>query len=257
MTVLQPPSPSPTHSVNPDHSAFGTATLYAENRTTDPTYGRRPDWRDRVLFSACGQEIFIGGDPNHVTSAATATREYAAATATTNTPCPTSLCRPTRARSLAVPLHPYTIPAFTAPSTRCAYYHNDSDAPAHTHTASHPAPTRLCLSHNTMVQTGRHPNELRLRFLVRYISMKFRPSPAEFIHATTAFPCPNWPQLHPTKTPTHAPTAQPATSSRLTAAAATSKSPSDAAATASGGATTSFLRLVTQPATSSVFAKLP
>ena len=58
MTVLQPPSPSPTHSVNPDHSAFGTATLHAENRTTDPPYGRRPDWHDRVLLSAFGQEIF-------------------------------------------------------------------------------------------------------------------------------------------------------------------------------------------------------
>ena len=150
--------------------------------------------------------------------------ESAAATATTNTPCPTSLCRPTRARSLAVPLHPYTIPAFTAPSTRCAYYHNDSDAPAHTHTASHPAPTRLCLSHNTMVQTGRHPNELRLRFLVRYISMKFRPKPAEFNGATTAFPRPNWFQRPTTNLPSH--------DRPLSTTAATAKSPSDAAATA-------------------------
>ena len=85
VTAFQPPPPSPARSVNPDHSAFGTATLYAENRTTDPTYGRRPEWLDRVLFSVCGQEIFIGGDPNYVASAATATREYAAATATAST----------------------------------------------------------------------------------------------------------------------------------------------------------------------------
>ena len=119
VTALQPPPQSPTHSVNPDHSAFGAATLHAENRTTDPSYGRRPDWRDRVFFSACGQEIFIKGDPNHVASAATAIREYAAATAT-NTPCPTSLCRPTRARPLVVPLHPHTTPASTTPPTRPA-----------------------------------------------------------------------------------------------------------------------------------------
>ena len=166
-------------------------------------------------------------------SAATATREYAAASATTNTPCPTSLCRPTRARPLPVTLHPHTTPVSTAPPTRPAPITTMVQTLAHTPTPFHiPCPPASCLSHNTMVQTGRHPNELRLRFLVRYISMKFRPSPAEFIHATTAFPCPNWPQLHPTKTPTHAPTAQPATSSRLTVAVATAKSPSDAGATA-------------------------
>ena len=59
-------------------------------------------------------------------------------------------------------------PGFHNPANAaCAYYHNGSDAPAHTHTSSHPVPTRLCLSHSTMVQTGRHPKELRLRFLVR------------------------------------------------------------------------------------------
>ena len=83
--------------------------------------------------------------------------------------------------------------------------------------------------------------------------MKFRPGPTEFIAATTAFPRPNWPQRHPDKTPTHAPTAAPttprvtttlllrlpATSFRLTATAATAKSPSDAAVTATVvGATT-------------------
>ena len=75
MTAFQPPPPSPTRSVSPDHSAFGKTTLHAENWTTDPPYGRRPDWRERVLVSACGQEVFIGGDPNHVASAATATRD--------------------------------------------------------------------------------------------------------------------------------------------------------------------------------------
>ena len=75
--------------------------------------------------------------------------------------------------------------------------------------------------------------------------MKFRPTPAEFIGATTAFPRPNWPQRHPAKTPTHEPTAPsptprattalhlrlPATPSTLTPAAATAKSRSDASAT--------------------------
>ena len=96
-----------------------------------------------------------------------------------------------------------------------------------------------------MVQTGQHPNDRCLRLFVRYISMRFRPTPAEFIGATTAFLRPNWPHRHPAKTPTHAPTAPPptprattallrlpATSSSLTAAAATTKSPSDVAATA-------------------------
>ena len=74
----------------------------------------------------------------------------------------------------------------------------------------------------------------------------YRPTLAEFIAVTTVFLRPNWPQRHPAKPPTHAPTAPPpttrattvpllrlpATSSRLTTAAATAKSPSDAAATA-------------------------
>ena len=119
--------------------------------------------------------------------------------------------------------------------------------------------------HNTMVQTGRHPNDRCLRLFVRYISMRFRPMPTEFIGATTAFLRPNWPHRHPAKTPTHAPTAPPptprattallrlpATSSSLTAAAATAKSPSDAAATATvvdatTVATTSDLRRPWRP----------
>ena len=187
-------------------------------------------------------------------SAATATREYAAATATTNTPCPTSLCRPTRARPLPVPLQPHTTPAPTTPPTRPAPITAMVQTLPHKPTPLHIlCPPASCLSHNTMVQTGRDPNELCLRFLVRYISMKFRPIPADFIGATTAFPRPNWPQRHPAKTPTHAPTGPPptprattallvrlpATSSTLTAQATTAKSPSGAAATATVvGATT-------------------
>ena len=65
--------------------------------------------------------------------------------------------------------------------------------------------------HNTMVQTGRHPNDRFLRLFVRYISTRFRPTPADFIGATTAFLRPNWPHRHPAKTPMHAPTAPPPT----------------------------------------------
>ena len=152
MTVFQPPPPFSTYSVNPDYSAFVTVTLHPENRTRDSTYGRRPDWRDCSLFSACGQEIFIGEDSKHVASAATATREYAAATATTNTPCPTSLCRPTRARPLAVPLHPHTTPASTAPPTRPAPITTMVQTLPHTPTPLHIlCPPASCLSHNTMV----------------------------------------------------------------------------------------------------------
>ena len=93
---------------------------------------------------------------------------------------------------------------------------------------------------------GTQRNFVCANLFVRYISMKFRPTPAEFIGATTAFPHPNWPQRHPAKTTTHAPTLPPptprattafllrlpATSSGLTTAAATAKSPSDAGATA-------------------------
>ena len=142
----------------------------------DSTYGRRPDWRDRVLFSASGQEIFIGGDPNHVGSTATATREYAAATATTNMPCPTSLCRPTRARSRSVPLHPHTTPACTSPPTRPAPIATVVQTLPHTPTPLH----ILCPPASVFpipIWSGLHPNELCLRFLVRYISRKFRPTP--------------------------------------------------------------------------------
>ena len=61
-----------------------------------------------------------------------------------------------------------------------------------------------------MVQTGRHPDELFLLFLVRYIYMKFRPTLAEFIGATTAFLRPNWPRRHPDQN-THARTYRPTT----------------------------------------------
>ena len=51
------------------------------------------------------------------------------------------------------------------------------------------------LSHNIIFQTGRRPNGRCLRFLVRYIYMRFRPTPAEFNGATAAFLRPNWPCL--------------------------------------------------------------
>ena len=109
-------------------------------------------------------------------------------------------------------------PGFHSPTdAACAYYHNVSNAPEHAHTASHPVPTRLCLSHSTTVHSGRHPNEFRLRFLVRTISTKFRPTPTEFIGATTDFPRPNWPERHPTKPPTHTPTTSPPTPRATTA----------------------------------------
>ena len=120
MTAFQPPPSSPTHSVNPDHSVFGTTTVHADNRTTDSPYGRRPDSGDRVLFSACGQETLVGGDPNHLASAATATRESAAATAATNTACPTSSCRPTRTRPLPAPPHLHPTPTYADPPRRPA-----------------------------------------------------------------------------------------------------------------------------------------
>ena len=61
-----------------------------------------------------------------------------------------------------------------------------------------------------MVQTRRHPNERCLLFLVRYIYVKFRPTLAESIGATTAFLHPNLPQHHPAKS-THTRTYRPTT----------------------------------------------
>ena len=232
MTALQPPPPSPTHSVNPDH------TLHAENRTTDPPYGRRPDWRDSVLFSACGQEIFVAGDFNHVASAATATAEYPAATAATNTACPTSSCRLTRTRPLAAPLHPHTTPASTAPPTRPAPITTGSDAPARAHAASHRVPTRLCLP--ITLWFGPNPTQRNVvcgNLFVRYISIKLRPTPAAFIAVPTTFPRPNWSQRHPAIPPTHAPTVPPptplATTALLLRLSATFSRLTEAAATAS------------------------
>ena len=120
--------------------------------------------------------------------------ESAAAT-TTNTPCPASLCRPTRARPLPVPLHPYTTPVSATPPTRPAPI--TTMVPTHRFkSCAHPS-----IFHNTMVQTGRHPHEHCLRFLVRYIYIKFGLTLAEFMGATTAFLRPNWPQHHPAKHP--------------------------------------------------------
>ena len=155
----------------------------------------------------CIRDRFIAGDPNHVASAAMATREYAAATAATNTACPTSLCRPTRARPRAVPLHPHTTLASTAPPTRPAPITTMVQTHPHTpiplHILCPPAsvfPIRLWLRPDGTQRNfvcGTQRNFVCGNLFVRYISMKFGPTPAEFITGTTAFPRPNWPQRHP------------------------------------------------------------
>ena len=128
MTAFQPPPPSPARSVNPDHSAFGTATLHAENRSADPPYRRRPDWRDRVLFSACRQEIFVGGDPNHVASAATATREYRRENQYSLPHQLVSFHSSSTTSCTSAPTHH---PGFHNPANAaCAYYHDGSGTPA-------------------------------------------------------------------------------------------------------------------------------
>ena len=137
VTAFQPPPPSPTRSVSPDHSAFGKTTLHAENWTTDPPYGRRPDWRERVLVSACGQEVFIGGNPNQVASAATATRECRR-NDKPKRPAPPACVVPLELDHFLY-LCTHTPPRFHNPANvACAYYRNGSGT-----SASHPVPTRL------------------------------------------------------------------------------------------------------------------
>ena len=215
VTAFQPPPPSPTYSVNPDHSAFGTTTLHAENRTTDPPYGRRLDWRERILVSACRQEVFIG-DPNHVAGAATATRARRRNDKPIR-PAPPACVVPLELDHFLY-LCTHTPPRLPQPRQRGLRLLPQWFRHTRFTSCAHPS----LLSHNTMVQTGRHPKELCLRVLVRYIYMRFPPTPAKF------------------RTPTHAPTAPPptsrattalllrlpATSSRLSAAAAIVKSPS-------------------------------
>ena len=79
---------------------------------------------------------------------------------------------------LPVPLHPHTTPASTAPPTRPAAIATMVQTLPHTPTPLHIlCPPAYYISRNTMVQTGLHPNELRLRFLARYISMNSDPHP--------------------------------------------------------------------------------
>ena len=97
-------------------------------------------------------------------------------------------------------------PCFHNPANAaCAYYHNGSGTPT-----SHPVPTHLFFPvtrwFRPEFQTGRHRNDRCLRLLVRYIYMRFRPTPAEFNGATTAFLCPNWPRhTQPEHPRTHLP----------------------------------------------------
>ena len=266
VTPFQPPSPSSTHSVNPDHSAYGTATLHAENRTREPTYGRRLVWCDHVLFSACGQGVSVG-DFNHKASVATATREYAAATATTNTPCTTSVCCPTRARPLAILLHPHTTPASSAPPTRLVIITTMVQTLRHTPTPLH----ILCPPSSVFPKPlWFRPDGTQRNFVSGFLFGKVRsnsdPHPPSLLaqrppsHAPygSSVIQPKHPRTHlPPSPPTpRAATALrqplPATPSRLTAAAATTKSPSDAGATATvvdatTVATTSDLRRYWRP----------
>ena len=162
MTALQPPPPSPAHSVNPDNSAFGTATLHARNRTTDPPTGEAQTRPTAFCLVPTDKKCFVAGDPNHVASAATVASECTATTTATNTPCPTSSSRPTRAGLLAVPLQPHNTLISQPRQCGLGLLPQWLRCPAHDH-ASHSVLNRLCFSHNPTVQTGRHPRELRLR----------------------------------------------------------------------------------------------
>ena len=135
VTAFQPPPPSPTHSVNPDHLAFGTTTLHAERRTTDPPHGRRLDWRDRALFrylragdiyrrssQPCGKcrdgyQRVCSRNGNQYSL-----HHHHLLSHSSLTTCGTS--------------EPTQHPGFHNPANAaCAYYHNGSDTPA-----SHPVP---------------------------------------------------------------------------------------------------------------------
>ena len=202
MTALQPPPPSPTHSVNPNHSAFGTTTLYAEKRATVLPTGDVQTGATAFFFSACGHELFCSRGSQPCGKCLDGYQSM-----------PPQRQQPIRLADHLVSSHscsttcctsaPTNHPGFHSPvNAACAYSHNGSDAPSHAHTALHPVPTRLCLSDKTMVRPdGTQRNFVCGNLLVRYIPMRFRPTPAEFITATTAFPRPNWPQRHPTKPP--------------------------------------------------------
>ena len=125
-----------------------------------------------------GKPFFVAGDPNHVASAATVTGEYDAVTAAINTPFHTSLCRPTRARPFAVPLHPHTIPASTTPLMRPAPIATMVQTLPHTPTPLH----ILCPPASGFLITlwfrpdGTQRNFVCGNLFVRYIIMNFRPN---------------------------------------------------------------------------------
>ena len=134
-------------------------------------------------------------------NAATAAREHAAATAATNKIRPAP---PARVVALELDnllyLCNHTPPRLPQPRQRGLRLIQQWFRRSRTH----PHRFTSCLSHNTMVQTGRHPNELRLQFLVRHISMKFRststssltqPSPSHVPTGPGAIQ-PNHPRTH-------------------------------------------------------------
>ena len=128
-------------------------------------------------------------------------------------------------------------PGFHSPANAaCSSFHNASDFP---HTPS-PPHVRCPPASVFPITLWLRPHGTQMKFVcgnefVQGISMNFIPTPAEFITATTAFPSPNRPQRHPATPTMDGPTALPstprvttalllrlpATSSRLTAAAAT------------------------------------
>ena len=111
----------------------------------------------------------------------------------------------------------HTTPGYhSLANAACAFYHNGSDAP-HT-TTLHILCSTASVSPITLRfrPDGTQGNFVCDNIFVRYISMKCRPTFAEFIPATTAFPCPNWPQRHPAKMTGHAPTAPPPTARATT-----------------------------------------
>ena len=80
------------------------------------------------LVSACGQETFIGGDPNHVASAATATRECRRND--NQYTLPRQLVSPHSSSTTSCTSAPIHHPGFRNPANAaCAYYHHGSDTP--------------------------------------------------------------------------------------------------------------------------------
>ena len=163
MTALQPPPPSATHSVNPDLSAFGTATLHAENRTTYHPRGDVQTDATAVDIGACGQEIFYSRGPELCGKCRDGFQRVGCRSGINQYALPHQLVS-SHSKStnccISTTTHHY---GFDSPvNSACALYPLGSDSPERDH-APHPVLNHICISHNTTVQTGRHPSELRLR----------------------------------------------------------------------------------------------